>query len=90
MHLSLWLLKLPGVLRVNGRLDYERQHNVTLIAQAFDNGSPSLQNTTTVFINIININDNTPVFNQVLMIPWTYDGVSVEVFMQLFHLRYMK
>ena len=59
------LCALTGLLRVNGRIDYETQHNVTLIAQAFDSGSPQRQNTTVVFINIININDNTPVFNQV-------------------------
>jgi hypothetical protein len=59
------LVLLLGVLRVNGRIDYETQHNVTLIADAFDTGSPSLSNTTIVFINIININDNTPIFSQV-------------------------
>ncbi|XP_070186154.1 cadherin-87A-like isoform X2 [Littorina saxatilis] len=55
-----------GVLQVNGRLDYEMQHNVTLVVEAADSGSPSLRNTTTVFINIININDKPPIFNQTL------------------------
>ncbi|XP_025090736.1 cadherin-87A-like isoform X2 [Pomacea canaliculata] len=52
-----------GALRVNQRIDYEQVHNVTLIAQAFDTGSPQLQNTAVVYIKIININDNTPVFS---------------------------
>ncbi|XP_076454192.1 cadherin-87A-like isoform X2 [Babylonia areolata] len=55
-----------GVLSVNGRLDYESRHNVTLIARAFDTGRPQLSNTTRVFIRIININDNPPVFNQTI------------------------
>ncbi|KAK7507306.1 hypothetical protein BaRGS_00001241 [Batillaria attramentaria] len=53
-----------GVLQVNGRLDYEKIQNVTLVARAFDSGSPQLSNTTTIFIRIININDNNPIFQK--------------------------
>lgn len=63
--LKLSFLSFPGALRVNQRIDYEQVRNVTLIAQAFDTGSPQLQNTAVVYIKIININDNTPVFSPV-------------------------
>ncbi|KAL8591922.1 hypothetical protein ACOMHN_039975 [Nucella lapillus] len=53
-----------GVLTVNGRLDYEARHNVTLVVRATDSGRPQLSNTTTVFVRIININDNPPVFSK--------------------------
>lgn len=32
---------------------------------AYDAGHPQLSTTATIFIKVVNINDNTPVFNQV-------------------------
>lgn len=40
----------------------QTQHYI-LVAQAQDNGHPSLSGTVTVYINVIDLNDNAPIFD---------------------------
>ncbi|XP_069049414.1 protocadherin Fat 1 isoform X3 [Lepisosteus oculatus] len=45
-------------------LDYEMSHEYYLTVEATDGGTPSLSDVATVNINLTDINDNSPVFNQ--------------------------
>ncbi|XP_063697547.1 cadherin-related tumor suppressor [Culicoides brevitarsis] len=52
-----------GILTVTGKLDYEETQHYILIVQAEDKGEPlSLSSTTTVYCNVIDLNDNAPYF----------------------------
>jgi len=48
------------------KLDFETIENININLIVYDTGHPQLSTTATIFIKVININDNTPVFNQVL------------------------
>lgn len=50
-------------LGINGTLDYETTRHYTLIVEVFDGGNPSLSSTLEVEIDIIDANDNQPIFN---------------------------
>ncbi|KAJ2950025.1 hypothetical protein O0L34_g11362 [Tuta absoluta] len=52
-----------GVFTLTARLDYEDTQHYILVAQAQDNGHPSLSGTVTVYVNIIDLNDNAPIFD---------------------------
>ncbi|XP_026315594.1 cadherin-related tumor suppressor isoform X2 [Hyposmocoma kahamanoa] len=52
-----------GVFTLTARLDYEETQHYILVAQAQDSGHPSLSGTVTVYVNIIDLNDNAPVFD---------------------------
>nr|AAO15696.1 protocadherin [Danio rerio] len=45
-------------------LDYETAHEFYLTVEATDGGTPSLSDLATVNINLTDVNDNSPVFNQ--------------------------
>ena len=61
---SLFLInRATGVLMVAGGLDRETAASYTLSITASDRGRPTLSNTTTVSIEILDINDNPPVFS---------------------------
>lgn len=51
-------------LNVNGTLDYETTTHYTLLIEVFDGGNPSLTSTMQVNINILDRNDNTPIFDK--------------------------
>ncbi|XP_075806754.1 protocadherin-23 [Microtus pennsylvanicus] len=53
---------LSGVITTDSILDYESTHSYSLIVQAADRGVPRLSATTLVEIQVIDINDNAPVF----------------------------
>ncbi|KRY89825.1 Cadherin-related tumor suppressor [Trichinella pseudospiralis] len=53
-----------GELLMTGILDREECENYTLEIQAIDSGFPRLSSKATVFINVIDLNDNPPIFNQ--------------------------
>nr|XP_002730888.2 PREDICTED: protocadherin Fat 4-like [Saccoglossus kowalevskii] len=46
----------------NAKIDYEMKSNYTLAVQAQDGGTPSLRNVTSVYIQVIDVNDNEPTF----------------------------
>ncbi|OWR45848.1 cadherin protein [Danaus plexippus plexippus] len=52
-----------GIFTLTARLDYEETQHYIIVAQAQDNGHPSLSGTVTVYINVIDLNDNAPVFD---------------------------
>lgn len=48
--------------KIKSKLFLQTQHYI-IVAQAQDNGHPSLSGTVTVYINVIDLNDNAPVFD---------------------------
>ncbi|KAJ8730776.1 hypothetical protein PYW08_002189 [Mythimna loreyi] len=52
-----------GVFTLTAKLDYEETQHYILVAQAQDNGHPSLSGTVTVYVNVIDLNDNAPIFD---------------------------
>ena len=53
-----------GVVTLAKTLDRETTPRYNLVIRATDGGEPSKQNETTVIINIVDVNDNPPVFGQ--------------------------
>nr|XP_019588825.1 PREDICTED: protocadherin-23 [Rhinolophus sinicus] len=53
---------LSGVITANGTLDYEFTNSYSLTVQATDKGMPRLSGTSVVKIQVIDVNDNAPVF----------------------------
>ena len=57
-----------GTMIVNDRIDYDepnRHTRIELRAVCVDSGVPRRSATASVLVDVININDNTPVFTQV-------------------------
>lgn len=52
-----------GVIRVSGTLDRERITTHRLLVVARDQGSPSLSSSVEVEINVLDVNDNAPIFH---------------------------
>ncbi|CAL4115826.1 unnamed protein product, partial [Meganyctiphanes norvegica] len=52
-----------GVVTVLDRLDYETQHQLSFTVMAWDTGIPTLSATATVLVELINVNDEEPVFS---------------------------
>lgn len=52
-----------GLLRVSGRIDRELRANYTLLVIAKDRGEPPLSKNTSIFIQVLDENDNSPVFD---------------------------
>ncbi|KAL4715527.1 hypothetical protein ACJJTC_009153 [Scirpophaga incertulas] len=52
-----------GIFTLTARLDYEETQHYILVAQAHDNGLPSLSGTVTVYVNVVDLNDNAPIFD---------------------------
>lgn len=53
-----------GMLTLTSSLDYETSQRYSLVITAFDDGEPCLQTNMTIFLDIQDMNDNTPVFEQ--------------------------
>eukprot|EP00106_Octopus_bimaculoides_P021842 XP_014789284.1 PREDICTED: cadherin-related tumor suppressor-like [Octopus bimaculoides] len=51
-----------GLLRIQKQLDYERKKSYHIIIQCEDNGVEARNDTAAVYISIVDINDNAPVF----------------------------
>ncbi|CAL1530727.1 unnamed protein product [Lymnaea stagnalis] len=54
-----------GAMIVIDRIDFEQIERFELTATCTDTGQPQLSNSTRILVNVININDNTPIFNQI-------------------------
>ncbi|XP_031340977.1 cadherin-related tumor suppressor [Photinus pyralis] len=52
-----------GVFTLTARLDYEEVQHYILVVQAQDSGHPALSSTLTVYCNVLDLNDNSPVFD---------------------------
>ncbi|XP_046802630.1 cadherin-related tumor suppressor isoform X1 [Lucilia cuprina] len=66
-----------GVLTLTARLDYEDIQHYILVVQAQDNGQPSLSTTLTVYCNVLDLNDNPPVFDPISYSMEIYENVSI-------------
>ena len=66
-----------GLITINFPLDYEYQIDYTLQLFAYDNGYPCLSASTRVTITVLNINDNSPIFEQDLYTITLLENVSV-------------
>ncbi|KAI8745631.1 protocadherin wing polarity protein stan, partial [Biomphalaria glabrata] len=56
--------KYTGKLFLIGQLDYEDTPSYQLVVWAEDQGTPSRRNSTSVFVRVIDVNDNSPMFNE--------------------------
>lgn len=54
-----------GKVTLKKELDYEQDKILNFTVWAHDSGIPQLSSSALVVVNVININDNAPVFNQV-------------------------
>ncbi|CAI9725797.1 protein dachsous-like [Octopus vulgaris] len=61
-----WVDSKQGHLWIRRELDYERKKNYTLEISARDHGIPSLYTNLSVFIQVLDINDNRPYFDKKL------------------------
>lgn len=62
------ILNFLGVLFIKKKLDFESIESIDINLIVYDTGNPQLSTTATIFVKIININDNTPIFKQVFYI----------------------
>ena len=53
-----------GVITVKGSIDHEKSSTFNLTVMATDNGVPSLSSIEAFVVNVIDINDNAPVFDK--------------------------
>ncbi|XP_076279539.1 cadherin-related tumor suppressor fat [Lasioglossum baleicum] len=51
-----------GVFTLTASLDYEQVQHYILVVQATDAGIPALSSTVTVYCNVVDLNDNAPIF----------------------------
>ena len=58
------LFVVAGYISTSTPLDRETTSSYKLTVKAADNGNPSLTSTATVYINVNDLNDNSPVFSQ--------------------------
>ncbi|CDW55955.1 protocadherin Fat 1 [Trichuris trichiura] len=56
--------EVTGSVRVSGPLDAAKQSEYELLVQATDKGSPPLSSKTTVRVEVIDVNDHSPVFTE--------------------------
>ncbi|XP_035677124.1 protocadherin Fat 4-like [Branchiostoma floridae] len=69
-----------GEVTIGSSLDREADEIVTFVVLATDGGNPALTGTTTVRVNVTDLNDNPPVFNpDFYSIEIPYDSTSTEV-----------
>ncbi|XP_077297943.1 cadherin 87A [Arctopsyche grandis] len=63
-----------GIVRSTQRIDYERVHQINFTVVAYDTGVPQLSTSVGVTVNVVNINDEEPVFDEATM----YEAVLEE------------
>ncbi|KXJ79504.1 hypothetical protein RP20_CCG000579, partial [Aedes albopictus] len=66
-----------GIFTLTARLDYEEVQHYILVVQAQDNGHPSLSSTLTVYCNVIDLNDNAPIFDPMSYSNEIFENVPV-------------
>ncbi|KAF3838336.1 hypothetical protein F7725_010104 [Dissostichus mawsoni] len=60
-------------------LDREKQSIIRLILTAIDGGTPAKSGSMTIIVNVLDINDNTPVFSQTLYKASVYENSKTEI-----------
>lgn len=76
MLLFLFATKLDNARVKNCYYILQVQHYI-LVVQAQDNGHPSLSSTLTVYCNVIDLNDNAPVFDPMSYSNEIYENVPI-------------
>ncbi|XP_044747791.1 cadherin-related tumor suppressor [Coccinella septempunctata] len=66
-----------GIFTLTSRLDYEEVQHYILVVQAQDAGYPSLSSTLTVYCNVVDLNDNAPVFDPMSYSKEIYENASI-------------
>ncbi|CAC5412611.1 FAT4 [Mytilus coruscus] len=75
--------KQSGILTCNDYLDYEQKVSYEIIVEARDKGSPKMSSAQTVIVQVIDINDNSPIFvdiNSRIIIRYFSGGRVVDIF----------
>ncbi|XP_033127144.1 protocadherin Fat 4-like [Anneissia japonica] len=66
-----------GVISLTEKLDYETRAYYALTVQASDKGSPSRLSTATVYFNVLDVNDHSPIFNPDHYEQWVLENTSI-------------
>lgn len=66
-----------GVFTLTAKLDYEEVQHYILVVQAQDNGVPGLSTTLTVYCNVLDLNDNPPIFESITYSNEIYENVEI-------------
>ncbi|CAG0913258.1 unnamed protein product [Notodromas monacha] len=66
-----------GVFTLASRLDYEQVQHYIFVVEAKDAGTPSLSSTVSVYFNVMDLNDNAPVFDPMSFSDRVYENTTV-------------
>ncbi|KAK2725567.1 cadherin-related tumor suppressor-like [Artemia franciscana] len=66
-----------GIFTLTSRLDYEQTQHYIFVVQAQDTGRPSLFSTVTVYFNVLDLNDNSPVFDPMGYNDEVFENITV-------------
>ncbi|CAH1174192.1 unnamed protein product [Phaedon cochleariae] len=66
-----------GVFTLTSKLDYEEIQHYILVVQAQDAGHPALSSTLTVYCNVLDLNDNAPLFDPMSYSNEIFENVTV-------------
>ena len=66
-----------GVFTLTSRLDYEQVQHYIFVVQAQDTGRPSLSSTVTVYFNVLDLNDNAPLFDPMSYSDELYENITI-------------
>ncbi|XP_066141158.1 cadherin-related tumor suppressor isoform X1 [Euwallacea fornicatus] len=66
-----------GVFTLTSKLDYEEVQHYILVVQAQDSGVHPLSSTLTVYCNVLDLNDNTPIFDPMSYSNDIFENVTV-------------
>ncbi|XP_025832861.1 cadherin-related tumor suppressor-like [Agrilus planipennis] len=66
-----------GVFTLTARLDYEEVQHYILVVQAQDAGHPPLSSTVTIYCNVLDLNDNAPLFDPMSYSNEIFENVSI-------------
>ncbi|XP_023311979.1 cadherin-related tumor suppressor, partial [Anoplophora glabripennis] len=66
-----------GVFTLTSKLDYEEVQHYILVVQAQDAGHPTLSSTLTVYCNVLDLNDNAPLFDPMSYSNEIFENISI-------------
>ncbi|KAF6207505.1 hypothetical protein GE061_015951 [Apolygus lucorum] len=66
-----------GVFTLTARLDYEEVQHYIFVVEAEDGGRPALSSTVSVYINVLDVNDNAPLFDPLSYSNELFENVTI-------------
>ncbi|GBM44837.1 Cadherin-related tumor suppressor [Araneus ventricosus] len=66
-----------GIFTLTSHLDYEQMQHYIFVVQAQDSGTPSLSTTVTVYFNVVDLNDNAPLFDPMSYSDEVFENITV-------------